>query len=220
MTESIESVVFDMDGTLINSIPVFLVAYERVFEKELGIKPDESAIRREFGKSSRDILRSVLEGMEVDPEKVDVDAILAGVRKEFVDHIKEVIVLPGVFDLLEKLEGEYQLGLATSSRKHYTDKILHNFDLKGYFEVVVTADDVASAKPAPDIYLLSAERLDTEPTKCLAFDDAVYGIMSAKAAGMKTVGVATGSSTRQELESVPADTVIDSMRDFDLRILK
>ncbi len=216
----IDAVIFDMDGTLINSIPIFLVAYEKVLEKDLGLTPEESVIRKQFGKSSRDIISSVLDELKVDPQSVDVDAVLADVRKEFADHIKEVIVLPGVFDLLEKLEGEYPLGLATSSRKYYADRILHNFDLKDYFETVVTADDVMRAKPAPDIFLKTAERLDTEPQRCLVFEDAVHGVMAAKSAGMKTIGVATGSSTREELEGVPADAVIKTLKDFDVRILK
>lgn len=215
-----ESFIFDMDGTLIDSIPVFLAAYERVINEQLGIEPPEDAIRTQFGKSSRDIIMGVLDEIGMDPKSIDVDAILAAIRKEFADRVKEVVVLPGAFELLQRLYDDYSIALATSSRRYYAERILENFDIGRYFDAVVTADDVKSAKPAPDVYLKAAEMLGAAPEKCVVFEDAAYGVMAAKAAGMKVVAVVTGSSTRGELLAEKPLAVLDSLSDFNLGILK
>jgi beta-N-acetylhexosaminidase len=216
----IDAVVFDMDGTLINSIPVYLAAYERIFAKELGLSPDPKIITRQFGKSSQDILAGVIDEMKIDPKSIDTDAIIADIRQEFVKHIEDIIILPGAVELLKDLDDDYPLALATSSRGTYTHRILTKFGLDRYFEAVVTADDVVKAKPSPEIFLLAAKKLETPPKKCLVFEDAVFGVRAAKAAGTKVVGVTTGSASKEELLPEGPDAIISSLKEFNFGILK
>jgi len=207
----IKAIVFDMDGTLINSIPLYLAIYERALCKELGLSDCKDTILKQFGKNSRDIMLGVLEEMNIDPVKVDIDAILAGIRKEFMEGIGEILLIPGAREALERLKPKYKIALATSSRIRYVGRILTNLGLEQYFDAVVTADEVMRAKPAPDIYLLAAKKLGVRPSECVAIEDAAPGVESAKGAGMKVIGVTTGSSSRADLASARADKVIGSL---------
>ncbi len=215
----IEAVIFDMDGTLIDSIPAYLTAYERVLGRRMGIHPDESVIKRQFGKTSRDILLGVFEELNIDPEETDIDAILAEIRGEFVEVVKDIIILPGAVEVLKRLKGKYKLGLATSSKIHYAGKILKNFGLFDYFDAIVTADDVVRAKPDPEIFAIAARKLSSPPERCVAVEDAVHGIRSARGAGMRVIAVTTGSSTREEIEAERPDAIIGSLDELDARIL-
>ena len=216
----IEAVIFDLDGTLIDSIPFFLEAYARGIRSEFGIEPDRDVIRRQFGKSSGDIVVGVLEEMRIKASKADIEDLLAGIRMEFAQRIRDVTMLPGAHIALERLKGRYPLALATSSKRYYTEGVMEKFGLARYFDAVVTSDNVLKAKPAPDIFLKAAEMLKKGPAECLVFEDAAFGVMAARAAGMKAVAVTTGSSSRGELEEAGADAIIEGLDRFDPRMLK
>ena len=77
------------------------------------------------------------------------------------------------------------MGIATSNNKNMVDAVLNSLNMKDYFEVITTSDEVKKGKPAPDVYLRTAELLGVEPEKCLVFEDVVAGVIAGKAAGMK-----------------------------------
>lgn len=216
----VEAIIFDLDGTLIDSIPIYLSVFERVLREDLDLETPADTIRRQFGKNSKDIMMGILEEMRVDPSQVDMEGVLVDVRKGFLERLKDIMILPGAFGLLDKLDAEYPLALATSSGRYYTSLVLANLGLEKYFDAVVTANDVQQAKPAPDVYLKAAALLETKPAKCLVFEDAAHGVKAAKSAGMKVVAVTTGSSSKAELLPERPDYIIASLKGFDLRILK
>ena len=215
----VEAIIFDMDGTLVNSIPIYLSTFERILQEDMNIEPPADVIRRQFGKNSKDIMRGILEEMGIESSDTEIERVLIDVREGFLERLKDVMMLPGAFELLDKVE-EYPLALATSSGRNYTGMILSNLGLDKYFDAIVTANDVQQTKPAPDVYLKAAELLEAKPARCLAFEDAVYGVRSARSAGMKVVAVTTGSSSKTELLPERPDCIITSLKDFDFGILK
>jgi len=216
----VEAIIFDMDGTLVNSIPIYLSTFERIFQEDMNLEPPADVIRRQFGKNSKDIMRGILEEMGIESSDTEIERVLIDVRKGFLERLKDIMILPGAFELLDEVEGKYPLALATSSGRNYTSMVLSNLGLDKYFDAIVTANDVQQAKPAPDVYLKAAELLEAKPTRCLAFEDAVYGVRSARSAGMKVVAVTTGSSSKAELLPERPDHIVTSLKDFDLSILK
>jgi HAD superfamily hydrolase (TIGR01509 family) len=210
-----KAVIFDLDGTLVDTTPVYLAIYLEVLKRELGLEPGERRVREKFGKKSTDIMVELLREMDIDPRSVDIEGVINRIRDEFKERIEEVLVLPGVKELLEKLKERYKLGVATSSRPYAALNVLKRFGLEGYFDCVVTGNDVMHSKPHPEIFLKTARKLGVKPKDCLVVEDAVYGIKAARAAGMRVVAVATGACSKEELEKAEPDLLLDSLENFN-----
>ena len=117
---------------------------------------------------------------------------------------------PGAVELVERLRGRTRLGLASNSPRHLVDAALATARITDAFEAIVTSDDVAESKPAPDIYLLTCERLGVDPADALALEDSASGIAAAKAAGLTCIAVPQFAET----DVSAADRVIDSLEDL------
>ncbi len=215
----IRAIIFDLDGTLVDTTSHYLATYLAILRKDLGLQPDEDMVRRKFGMRATEIMISVLEEMGIDRSKIDIDALVNRIRDEFIRRVKDVTILPGVLKLLESLKGRYRLGLATSSRPYAACNILKQFGLEQYFDTVVTGNDVKMAKPNPEMFLLVAKKLGVRPEECLVVEDAVYGVEAAHAAGMKVVAVATGACNKEELKAAKPDYLLNTLEEFGEDIL-
>jgi HAD superfamily hydrolase (TIGR01509 family) len=213
------AIIFDLDGTLVDTLPVYLAAYEKVLRKNLKENPDKRIISEKFGKCATDIMVGILDEMGIDPKPERVEDLILQIRDEFSSQIRELILLPNVPGILEGLKGMARIGLATSSRRYAAEGVLKKFDMEKYFDAVVTGEDVTRSKPAPDIFLEAARRLGVEPEDCIVVEDAAHGISGTKAAGMFALAVKTGMASEEELLDAGADLVIRDLMDFDYDIL-
>lgn len=126
--------------------------------------------------------------------------------------------LPGARELIEELRRRgVPIAVASASLRQWVDATLRGLGLEGAFATTVSASEVEHAKPAPDLYLLAAERLGVPPEHCLAVEDTLTGITSAKAAGMFAVQVRAASTALPPLSQ--ADLVIDDYARFDMALL-
>lgn len=216
----IKAVIFDLDGTLADTLPAYFAAYHKVLREELNIDPDNEIIREKFGKRATEIMVGILTEMHIDPKKVDIERLIGRIRDEFVLRIESVRLLPGALNLLKELKGKYPVALGTSSRNYATNIILDMFGIRQYFDAVVTGEDVTHSKPHPEMFLLAAKRLGMKPSECVVLEDAVYGVEAAKAGGISVVAVTTGASTREELEKAKPTAIISTLKEFDIDILK
>jgi len=124
---------------------------------------------------------------------------------------KEVSSRPGAVELVSRLRADgVRLALASNSSRFLVETALATAGLTDAFEAIVTSDDVAQAKPAPDIYLLACARLGIEPTEALALEDSAPGIEAAKAAGLVCIAVPQFAET----DVSAADRVIDSLEEL------
>lgn len=198
------ALVFDMDGLLVDSEPLwheiekdFIAARGGMWTLELALQCTGMGI----GPGIK--LMGETCGFDVDEER-DV----AEMEDRFVARVEEVSLKPGALSLLNEARGRLPVGLASSSTRRLIDTILRRFDLAGHFIATVSGREVPRAKPFPDVYLRAAQLLGVEPAACLALEDSRNGTRAARAAGMKVIAVPEGQ--REEFESL-ADAVVGNL---------
>jgi beta-phosphoglucomutase len=203
-----KGVVFDFDGVVVDSHPVHKRAWTRFLES-IGRAASEEELQFVLdGRTRDDILRYFLG--ELDTEKI----IEYGRRKEqfFRDEAVEVQTVQGLPTFLEKLkEAQVVLGIASSGSRARVDLLLNRLNLKKYFRVVVTGDEVVQGKPDPAVFLKAAQGLWAEPCDLVAFEDAFSGVKAAKSAGMICIGIATPDRASILLDA-GADHVVPDFR--------
>jgi mannitol-1-/sugar-/sorbitol-6-/2-deoxyglucose-6-phosphatase len=203
--------VFDMDGLLVDSEPVwhevekdFIAARGGVWTLELALQCTGMGI----GPAIR--LMGQACGFEVDEER-DV----AEMEDRFVGRAHEVALKPGALRFLDAAQGRLPLGLASSSTRKLIDTILRQFNVQNHFQVTVSGREVPRAKPFPDVYLRAAELLGLDPASCLALEDSSNGVRAARAAGMTVIAVPEGNAEGFELL---ADAVVGSLDEARLLV--
>ena len=215
-TDSLRGVIFDMDGVIVDSHPAHRKAW-RQFLQSLGRDVSDSEL--DFildGRKRRDILSHFL-GQVSEAELVEY-----GRRKDefFQQSAPDVKPIPGVTEFLNCLNESGMLAaVATSASEARTRSTLERLQLRNYFSVVLTGNDVEKGKPDPAIYRLACRRLNTRPESVLAIEDAVSGIQAAGGAGLKCLGLA-GDRYAQELRNAGAVHVIKSFEGLSLKKLK
>jgi sugar-phosphatase len=203
---SFAAVLFDMDGTLIDSIPVVIRSWLRWAQEE-GVDPHDLA--GFHGVPARGVVSALLPAERVDAAFERIEAI------EVADT-DGITVLPGTLDALRALTGDVdRCAIATSCTRPLADARLMATNLPAP-RVVVTASDVAQGKPHPDPFLLAAAGLGVDPADCLVVEDAPSGLEAARAAGCATLAVTT-TTTAADLV---ADAVVGNLADVRFSVVE
>ena len=181
-----EAVLFDQDGVLIDSEGAWDAARRAVVADNGGRWKDE-ATRAMMGMSAPEWSRYVRDelGVRLEPEEISdqvVARLLAG-------YSSELPLLPGAVDAVRRVAGRWPVGLASSANREVIDAVLAQSGLDGVFGATVSGEEVASGKPAPDIYVEAARRLGVDPARSAAVEDSTNGLRSAAAAGMLVVAL-------------------------------
>jgi HAD superfamily hydrolase (TIGR01509 family) len=182
----IEAVVFDLDGVLIDSEPV----WERVRRQlvtELGGRWAQDAQRKIMGMSTPEWARYLSEdlGAGLPPDKVAA-LVIDRMAASFRDRVP---LLPGAIEAVRRLAARWPLGLASSAPATLIETVLTASGLRRHFAVVMSSEQVPLGKPAPDIYLAVTRDLGHQPSRCAAVEDSTNGLRSAAAAGLKVIAV-------------------------------
>ncbi len=184
MPDPARGVICDMDGLLVDSEPLYKVAWQNA-ARALGIDLSDAVYATLVGRTEAD---SEIEMVAIFGETFPVVEFRARWDADWRARAASGQLRPmaGARDLLEtlRLRG-VPLALATSSRRVYTTLSLAATDLSSYFDAIVTVDQVKRGKPAPDLYLLAAEKLGLPPASCVALEDSDAGASAAVAAGMR-----------------------------------
>lgn len=212
----VNGVVFDLDGVIVDSHPLHRIAW-RDFLRTVGKDVDEAALDFVLdGRTRKEILLHFL-GPLTDKQLDHYGHLKDELLRTLADEMKTI---PGVVEFLDHLSNAgIRMALATSASRQRACGTLREIGIAHHFQTIVTADDVAAGKPDPAIYLLAARRLDLAPESLVAVEDAVSGVKSATAAGLKCVGVA--SATRAEsLRAAGANPVVPDFRKLSVSHLE
>lgn len=195
-------VIFDMDGVLVDSEPLFERAFVS-YMSAIGRPELASWYPNTLGRRQVDFVGE-LAGV-VGREAQD---IVAGLREHLAPELDGALpAMPGVPDAVRRIAADDRVvGLASSSRRGFVDRVLDGLALRDLFAAVATGDDVARGKPAPDLYLLAAERLGIDPGHAVAIEDTPAGAASAKAAGLTVIAVP--NDLTRDLDLGVADVVV------------
>jgi HAD superfamily hydrolase (TIGR01509 family) len=204
----IDAVVFDMDGVLIQSEEVWDDVRE-AYVRERGGRYDAEVQRALMGMSSTEWSRYLHEsaGVPDEPEAINDEVV----RRMLAAYRHHLPLIDGAGDAVRRLAARYPLGLASSSNRPLIDAALETAGLTAYFATTVSSEEVAHGKPAPDVYLEAARRLDVEPHSCAAVEDSHGGIRSAKAAGMRVIVLPNRSYPPDAASLAQADVLIRSL---------
>ncbi|MCX2726673.1 HAD family phosphatase [Thermomicrobium sp. 4228-Ro] len=208
MAERIAAVVFDLDGVLVDSEALQLAAWQCYVERWEKKLP-ATLLPRLFGRRLVDAASIIVEelGLPVAPDEAarERDAL-------FLASLPgNVRPMPGAHELITGLrERGMRLGLATSGHRRYVQLVLVELGLADAFAAVVTGDDVARGKPAPDCYRLAASRLGVSPAACIAIEDAPLGVAAARAAGLRCIAVPNAHTAHLD-GFAAADTVLPGL---------
>jgi HAD superfamily hydrolase (TIGR01509 family) len=182
----IQAVVFDLDGVLVDSEPVWERVRRRYVE-EHGGRWQADTQSRLMGMSTGEWARYLSDELGVDrPADVVADEVVAEMARRYDEDLP---LMPGAVDAVRRMAAKWRLGLASSSPASLIDRVLEDAGLSGAFEVALSTEDVARGKPEPDVYLAVAQRLRLAPGLCAAVEDSSNGLRSAAAAGMAVVAV-------------------------------
>ncbi len=210
----IEAAIFDLDGVLVDSEPAHHAATQRLIAPNV-VTEEEYALF--VGVSVEWYANWLIERFELDePAEALISRYDALVTEQLYSH--PLPALEGALELLETIRRQgLPLAVASQSRPGWVQATLEGADLQRHFDRIVTSEAVTQAKPAPDIYLHTAELLGVRATACLALEDSVPGVQAARAAEMFVVQTQQASSA---VERQPgADEVITSLSGFRLEWL-
>ena len=216
---SLRSVIFDMDGVLIDSNPIHVEKWaEFLTERGVDFK-SEDLPRQILGHGNFDCFRAFFGSSLSREEMRELENMLESRFRE--TFARRAAPLPGLVPLLEAIRDEgIPLAVASSAVRDNVEFVLETLRLKSFFPVVVTGDDFPHAKPHPGIYLLAAEKLATPPADCVAFEDSFVGIEAAKRAGMKCIAVASSFPEEDLRTQTEADGVIGGFEKYDVKQIR
>lgn len=214
MFSNIKAVIFDMDGTLVDSMWLWREVDIEYLERRRNIAiPDD--------------LQSCIEGMkfsetaEYFKSRFNLPDSIEAIMNDWNNLAKEIYATrvplkEGIYDFLQRLYDKgYKLAIATCNSTELTSTVLKALKIDRFFNHIVTASEVSKGKPAPDIYLEAASRCDILPENCLVFEDIPNGIMAGKNAGMKVCAVEDNFSLPMTDEKIRlSDYYIKSYNDL------
>jgi len=211
-----EAVIFDLDGTLVDNNAYHIEAW-KIFYDKIG-KPfsKEEYTQNINGRINRDIFNYVF-NTTLTPEQIEEYSHEkeATYRELYKPHIQPI---NGLLDFLDELEkAKMPKAIATSGLVPNINFMFEHVPIKNYFYSVIDASQITHGKPHPEIFLKAAISVNAVPSNCVAFEDSVAGIRSAKAAGMKVVGLTT-THTAEELKE--ADFIIKDYTEISLTKLR
>ena len=206
-----KAVIFDMDGVIIDSEPIHFEVDMQTM-KDLGCEISVEELEKYVGttneymftdiKKNYNIRKSVEEIINYNVEMVKNKIIQSNL--EPIEGIRELLI-----DLKNK---NIPAAIASSSPKDFIDVVVSKFELKDYFKYIVSGEEVANGKPAPDVYIETAKKLGLSPKDCTVIEDSKNGVLAAKTAGMKCIGFQNSNSGNQDLSK--ADAIVKSIAEI------
>lgn len=214
----IKAVIFDFDGVIVDSEPLHLRAFQRTVET-LGLKlfPTDY-YSRYLACDDKSFFRMFLEDNGQQCTEREIARLVSEKGVFFEEMIGEDIrIFPGVIEFLEAIRGKFHVAIGSGALTGEINLILRRRNLSEFFGFIIGADDTENPKPSPEVYLKCLERLTRDydgtitAAQCVVFEDSPHGVLAARRAGMRCVGI-TNSCSGDELEI--ADRIVGSFSEI------
>lgn len=183
-----DAVIFDLDGTLVDSMPAHFEAWcEALASYGAAGVFKEDVFLAMGGRPTKDIVAELNDEykLRLDPERVSYAK-----REAFLKKLGTIQLIDEVADFARKLRAKkIPIAIASGGGRHVIEKTLCKLGISDWFDEVVTADDVSEGKPSPEVFLKAAVLLGVDPARCLALDDAPAGVIAAERAGMQVITI-------------------------------
>ena len=204
----IQAVIFDLDGVLLDSESAWLDAKRAVVD-EWGGRWKEEASRAMLGMSAPEWSRYVGDelGVPLEPEAIS-DRVVEHVLRSYVEALP---LLPGAEAAVERIAARWPLGLASSSNKEVIEHVMATSGWGDVFHAWVSSEEVGRGKPAPDVFLEAARRLGVDAAQAAGVEDSHNGILSAKAAGLRTIAIPNHEFPPGEDALARADVILGGL---------
>lgn len=210
--KDVRALIFDMDGVLVDSEPLHLAAYQELF-KPHGIEYTEKHNQEFLGCKDIAMAHILVERYKLSMTPLDLVQGKEEILARMLRH--EAIMRPGVVQLLESARRlNIPCAVASSATVGTIELVVEVLGIRKYFQCLNSGDQVPHGKPAPDVFLLAAERLSVAPQHCLVIEDTFNGIKAAKAAGMYCIAIPCDATMHQDHSA--ADLNLSSLEQVDL----
>lgn len=206
----IKAGIFDLDGVIVNTVPLHFKSWQRMFKEYGRDFTFEDYKQKVDGIPRIDGARAILNDLD------EAELKRASDKKQgyFLGYLEseDIPVYDGTVNLIKELrKNEVKTAVISSSKNCLP--ILKRVNLVDLFEVIITGNDITKGKPDPQVFLMAAERVSISPAECVVFEDAVLGVEAAKRAGMKCVGIDRYGKPKRLNK---ADLVVSDLKEVDL----
>ena len=224
----IKAIFFDFNGVIIDDETIQMKAYQEVLRGQQ-IDLTEEWYMSALGMDDRTFVKAMFERAKQPLTDPVLETVLNAKTDLHREMIAELPLFPGVLTFLKAASREFSLGLVSMANKVEVGYVFERANLTPLFDVVVTAEDASACKPAPDCYLTGLQKLNERlqherrlpvlASECLAIEDSPPGIQSARAAGMRTLGI-TNTVSEEALRIAGADVVTASLADWTVEAVE
>ena len=201
-----------MDGVIVDTMDLHFSAAEEVLN-EAGANATKEKLKKFDTTRSSDAFAALLKGST----KAEVDAIVAKKYSRLFKRTKGIKSIDGFPEFFSKVGGKFRLAIVSSSISSFVEHILRELGIRKYFSAVIGGDMIAKGKPDPEGYLKAAGALGVDASECVVIEDSIYGVKSAKSAGMKVIAV---TNTYEKNFLLDADLIVDSLAGLAIKDLE
>lgn len=212
----IKAFIFDMDGVIIDSEPLHFES-DRMVMRDFGIELTDEELNRYVGVDNPQIWSELKEKYKISTSIEDL------LKRQHANKLKllrtrRLQTIKGINELILDLKSKgIAIALASSSSMDFIRLVLRKLGITECFDVIVSGEQVVKSKPAPDIFLKTAELLNISPSDCVVLEDSKHGVTAAKNAGMKCIGFINPNSGNQDLSN--ADKIVSTVEGLEYESL-
>ena len=206
-----KAVIFDLDGVLIDSEPLHAMA-DSLILKESGVVAPENYFDRFVGWTSKAMWEEIKKDYNITPSAEELMELQLPLKLKLLQE-SDYEPVSGIIELLKRLKKmDIPMAIASSSPRQFIEAVIEKIEIKKFFTVWLSGEEVAHSKPEPDIYFKVAELLAVNPNECIVIEDSTSGIIAAKRAGMRCIGYKNPNSGNQDLSG--AELIVNKIEEI------